>query len=1242
MPARWRSYSSEEESCDACDDLEELGPGADDERRDPSPRELVSAHMEWLIAGAAPDAPRRDSGEFDAHVLTAVGIFAWRVGRVGERRYGLGSRPASRARVLRRARRAGRERKRVFHWLGRDAPRGAAAAAAYKAVELNRYLGGGGGGPRAARREVEGSESPEFAEAADALGRVVTESDDDESDGGDADAPPPRLLSAEATRAGPRLVDVEPRASLGAAAAAAAARYYPSLYDHGPEPPPPPKRSWFGWLERKRARSGDFGHFADDADGEPPKLFRVRWLRGGLDVVEARGAPKRRDLRSDGAAVLLCGAAVTRAAASRAPRRAAASRLARELAEDGAVRLQDGVAEGREPLPFRSQFADCLPRTSSLRPSGSRCDIFSVVGGGDGVGVEVETFEQFRERRREKRRRRFEDVRSMLAQSWRIDEAPPTARRASPSADRGVDWAEAADAFAVDDAEHHVVVWEIDGKRLRRVDEAMHGHFDAAKSYAVLYGAAVDVEAHDARAPPRRAAATAATEPGRRPRGALFAADGDGESSDGSESASSSDLVTRRSLRLSRSSLRRTPTGATAAGCRFFLFFWRGERAPVEDRTRYLMEHRSWILEDWREELACAPPPHESHVDMREEPRAFLDVVARSMGGYVVHMAGGADRPAHLFQVRGYGDAGDAVAFEVEPAAALLCSADCFALQAAPGSKAGFSMALSGGATWSLPKAQWTMWVWVGDGSRDEVKVIDEAQSENHADFWKCLAGRRTYADHRIHKFGAALPRAFTEAVFFDVRDGGGVARVAGDQRSLGRSTALVVDARCYVFLWLGADVRKKAARRAPVWKSTTATLMTAPGALDDAIVLKLAGVFLLLGIACLASAGRRRPGKAWVKDAPFLELMRHYGPGTILDYHARYGRECHPRCWSLKIPLDPRIIATWRAAFDDLLGTGIFNADGHLWRKQRKVSSHEFSVKSMRDFMFDIFANHTREIVTLAGDSAGAVDAQELFAQYTLQSIGQIGFGVDLGALRGPEGAAVAADFGDAFNAATQLSGDRFVDPLWRLKRFFGDTSKEFVFTDEELHFAVINFVLAGRDTTANQLTWLLYECCRRPEVVAAIRAESDALGNRVDYEAALTETLRLYPSVPTDFKTALKDDVLPDGTGIRRGERVMFATWAMGRMAEYWDDPLAFDPGRFLDDGKFLFPDACKMPAFLAGPRTCLGKDVAYLGTAVLVASLLDTFDVAYAGDADPVYDTGLTMWAAGPVPIAFTPRR
>lgn len=34
-----------------------------------------------------------------------------------------------------------------------------------------------------------------------------------------------------------------------------------------------------------------------------------------------------------------------------------------------------------------------------------------------------------------------------------------------------------------------------------------------------------------------------------------------------------------------------------------------------------------------------------------------------------------------------------------------------------------------------------------------------------------------------------------------------------------------------------------------------------------------------------------------------------------------------------------------------DLLGDGIFTVDGDQWREPRKVSSHEFSTKVLRDF---------------------------------------------------------------------------------------------------------------------------------------------------------------------------------------------------------------------------------------------------------------------------------------------------
>ena len=48
-----------------------------------------------------------------------------------------------------------------------------------------------------------------------------------------------------------------------------------------------------------------------------------------------------------------------------------------------------------------------------------------------------------------------------------------------------------------------------------------------------------------------------------------------------------------------------------------------------------------------------------------------------------------------------------------------------------------------------------------------------------------------------------------------------------------------------------------------------------------------------------------------------------------------------------------------------------------------------------------------------------------------------------------------------------------------------------EVTFTDDELHYMVINFVLAGRDTTANVLTWSILELAKNPNVVLKIRDE-------------------------------------------------------------------------------------------------------------------------------------------------------
>ena len=70
-----------------------------------------------------------------------------------------------------------------------------------------------------------------------------------------------------------------------------------------------------------------------------------------------------------------------------------------------------------------------------------------------------------------------------------------------------------------------------------------------------------------------------------------------------------------------------------------------------------------------------------------------------------------------------------------------------------------------------------------------------------------------------------------------------------------------------------------------------------------------------------------------------------------------------------------------------------------------------------------------------------------------------------------------------------------------------------EFEFSNEELYFIIINFVLAGRDTTANSLTWTLWELSKRANwrYIEMIRAETAK--NRAELGLGLGE-VKAYES--------------------------------------------------------------------------------------------------------------------------------
>ncbi|XP_050204845.1 alkane hydroxylase MAH1-like [Mercurialis annua] len=360
------------------------------------------------------------------------------------------------------------------------------------------------------------------------------------------------------------------------------------------------------------------------------------------------------------------------------------------------------------------------------------------------------------------------------------------------------------------------------------------------------------------------------------------------------------------------------------------------------------------------------------------------------------------------------------------------------------------------------------------------------------------------------------------------------------------------------------------------------------------------------------------------------------------------------------------------------ILGDGIFNSDYESWKNQRKLAQALISHRRFHQFLVKTCRNMVEKglvpVLEHVADQKCVLDLQDLFQRFTFDITCELVTGIN------PKCLSVdfpQVDFSKAMDDAEEALFYRHLWPefSWKLQSWLGfgpewkmqkaqgvlhDVTAEYIARKREelkkqsgseqirdegvdlltsymsneaeingakpddkfLRDTILNFLLAGRDTTSSALTWFFWNISKNPKILSKIREEikekcsvfdPKELNSLVYLHGALCESLRLYPPVPFQHKAPFREDTLPSGHRVKPDTKIAICMYSMGRMASIWgEDCLEFKPERWISEGgKIKHEPSYKFLVFNAGPRTCLGKEIAFTQMKAVAAKILHSYN-------------------------------
>lgn len=152
---------------------------------------------------------------------------------------------------------------------------------------------------------------------------------------------------------------------------------------------------------------------------------------------------------------------------------------------------------------------------------------------------------------------------------------------------------------------------------------------------------------------------------------------------------------------------------------------------------------------------------------------------------------------------------------------------------------------------------------------------------------------------------------------------------------------------------------------------------------------------------------------------------------------------------------------------------------------------------------------------------------------------------------------------------------------------------------TDEQVRDEAMTLFVAGHETTAQAMTWSWYLLAQHPEYLGRLRKEGLPYALQV-----MKESMRLYPPAFVLGRMALRDTSI-GGFEVRKDELVLMAPWLLHRDPRLFEDPLRFDPDRFLPEREAALPRFAYMP-FGGGKRVCIGNQFALMEGQIILSTI------------------------------------